>query len=193
METLFQRGFFADWQTLLLGALTGFVFGFLLQKGGVTRADVIIGQFLLRDFTVIKIVLTAIVVGGFGVYALLGMGLLDSMHIKNAAIWGNLLGGVIFGVGMALLGYCPGTGVAAVGDGARDAIFGVIGMVAGAALFAEVYPWFDARVIDPLDLGEETLATITGIAPWIYLAAIAIISALLFKCFDAIEQRNAKA
>ena len=188
METLFQRGIFADWQTLLLGALTGFVFGFLLQKGGVARADVIIGQFLLRDFTVLKIVLTAIVVGGFGVYALLGMGLLDSMHIKNAAIWGNVLGGVIFGVGMALLGYCPGTGVAAVGDGARDAIFGVIGMVAGAALFAEVYPWFDARVLDPLDLGRETLATITGIAPWIYLAAIAVISILLFRWFDSIER-----
>ena len=192
METLFQRGFFADWQTLLLGALTGFVFGFLLQKGGVTKADVIIGQFLLRDFTVLKIVLTAIVVGGFGVYALLGMGLLDSMHIKNAAIWGNLLGGLIFGVGMALLGYCPGTGIAAIGDGARDAIPGVIGMVVGAALFAEVYPWFDTRIVDPLDLGKETLATITGTAPWIYLAAIAVVSVLLFRWFDGIE-RSARA
>jgi uncharacterized membrane protein YedE/YeeE len=85
----------------------------------------------------LKIMLTAIVVGGAGVYALFGMGAIESLHIKNATLWGNLVGGAIFGIGMAILGYCPGTGVAAIGDGSRDAITGVIGMVVGAALFAE--------------------------------------------------------
>jgi uncharacterized protein len=192
MSTILPQGFFAGWETLILGAITGLVFGFLLQKGGVTRANVIINQFLLRDFTVLKIMLTAIVVGGAGVYALFGMGAIESLHIKNATIWGNLVGGGIFGVGMAILGYCPGTGVAAIGDGSRDAIVGVIGMVAGAALFAEAYPWFSEYLLKPLDLGKETLATITGITPWVYLLLLTIISIALFRWFDELEGRNTK-
>ncbi|HEY7320386.1 MAG TPA: YeeE/YedE thiosulfate transporter family protein [Candidatus Binatia bacterium] len=190
--TILPQGFFAGWETLLLGAITGLVFGFLLQKGGVTRADVIINQFLLRDFTVLKIMLTAIVVGGAGVYALFGMGAIESLHIKNATIWGNLVGGGIFGVGMAILGYCPGTGVAAIGDGSRDAIPGVIGMVVGATLFAETYPWFNESLLKPLDLGKQTLATITGISPWAYLVVLTIISIVLFKWFDQLEGRHMK-
>jgi hypothetical protein len=192
MSTMLPQGFFAGWETLFLGAITGLVFGFLLQKGGVTRADVIINQFLLRDFTVLKIMLTAIVVGGAGVYALFGMGAIESLHIKNATIWGNLVGGGIFGVGMAILGYCPGTGVAAIGDGSRDAISGVIGMVVGAALFAETYPWFNQYLLKPLDLGKETLATITGITPWAYLVVLTLISIALFRWFDQLEGRNMK-
>lgn len=190
MSTILPQGFFADWETLLLGAITGLVFGFLLQKGGVTRADVIINQFLLRDFTVLKIMLTAIVVGGAGVYGLFGMGAIESLHIKNATLWGNLVGGAIFGVGMAILGYCPGTGVAAIGDGSRDAIAGVVGMVVGAALFAEAYPWFSANLLKPLDLGKETLATITGITPWAYLVLLAIILIALSKWFSQLEGRH---
>jgi uncharacterized protein len=192
MSAVLPQGFFAGWETLLMGAITGLVFGFLLQKGGVTRANVIINQFLLRDFTVLKVMLTAIVVGGAGVYALFGIGAIESLHIKNATIWGNLLGGAIFGVGMAILGYCPGTGVAAIGDGSRDAISGVIGMIAGAALFAEAYPWFNEYLLKPLDLGKETLATITGITPWAYLIVLTIISVALFKWFNQLERRNMK-
>jgi len=189
---MLPQGFFASWETLLRGAITGLAFGFLLQKGGVTRANVIINQFLLRDFTVLKVMLTAIIVGGVGVYALFAMGAIESLHIKNATLWGNLLGGGIFGVGMAILGYCPGTGVAAIGDGSRDAIFGVIGMVVGAALFAEVYPWFNEYLLKPLDLGKETLATITGITPWAYLVLLTILSIALFGWFDKLERRDMK-
>jgi uncharacterized membrane protein YedE/YeeE len=186
------QGFFASWEDLVMGAFTGLVFGFLLQKGGVTRANVIINQFLLRDFTVLKVMLTAIIVGGAGVYALFGVGAIESLHIKNATIWGNLVGGGIFGVGMAILGYCPGTGVAAIGDGSRDAIPGVVGMIAGAALFAEAYPWFSEHLLKPLDLGKETLATITGITPWVYIVALTIVSIALFRWFDQLEGRNMK-
>jgi len=123
---------------------------------------------------------------------LFAMGSIESLHIKNATLWGNLLGGGIFGVGMAILGYCPGTGVAAIGDGSRDAIFGVIGMVVGAALFAEVYPWFNEYLLKPLDLGKETLATITGITPWAYLVLLTILSIALFGWFDKLERRDMK-
>ena len=120
---------------LALGLITGFLFGFLLQKGGVTKYPVIVGQFLLRDFTVLKTMLTAVVVGGIGVYTLRAFGL-ASLHVKPAQLVAVSLGGLVFGVGMVLLGYCPGTGVAAAAEGKTDALFGVVGMMCGTMLFA---------------------------------------------------------
>jgi len=179
--------FFADPKALLLGALTGFIFGFLLQKGGVTRFQVIAGQFLLKDFTVLKVMLTAIVVGAVGIYGMLLFGWLDptnDLDIKNATLLGNALGGLIFGIGMALLGYCPGTGIAAIGDGSRHAIFGLIGMIVGAGIYAEVYPWMESKILGIGDYGEITLADAAGISPWWFILALVIIAIIVFVALE---------
>ncbi len=182
--------FFADPNTLLLGAFTGFLFGFLLQKGGVTRYSVIVGQFLLKDFTVLKIMLTAILVGGIGIYGMRAMSWDVSLHIKNAALLGNALGGMIFGVGMALLGYCPGTGVAALGDGSRHALFGVLGMLVGAAIFAEAYPSMKSGVLGVGDLGKATLPTLTQLSPWWFLALLTLAAAVVFVMLERWERKQ---
>jgi uncharacterized protein len=122
---------------LLLALLTGFLFGFLLQKGRVAKFEVIIGQLLLRDCTVAKIMITAIAVGSIGVYALVTMGA-AGLHVKPALLSGVVVGGILFGCGMAVLGYCPGTTVVACREGHRDALFGLAGMLAGAL----TYVWF---------------------------------------------------
>ena len=96
------ENFFANPTTILMGGVTGFLFGFLLQKGGVTRFSVIVGQFLLKDFTVLKIMLTAIVVGSVGIYGMRALGFDIDLHIKATALLGNALGGLIFGAGMAV-------------------------------------------------------------------------------------------
>ena len=106
---------FESLPNLLLGLLTGFVFGFLLQKGRVAKFEVITGQLLVRDWTVAKIMLTAIAVGSIGVYALMTMEM-ASLHIKPALLGGVIVGGLLFGCGMAILGYCPGATVAACGE-----------------------------------------------------------------------------
>jgi hypothetical protein len=124
---------------LLLGLLTGILFGFLLQKGRVAKFPVIVGQFLLRDWTVVKIVLTAVAVGSIGVYALVSIGAAE-LHIKPALLGGVIFGGLLFGAGIALFGYCPGTSVAACGEGHRDAMVGVAGMLVGAFAYVWSYP-----------------------------------------------------
>ena len=182
--------FFADPTTLFKGALAGLAFGFLLQKGGVTRYQVILGQFLLKNFTVIKVMLTAIVVGGVGIYAMRAMGMEVALHIKNAALFGNILGGLIFGVGMALLGFCPGTGVAALGDGARHAIPGVLGMLVGAALYAEVYPFMKSEVLGVGDFGKVTFDAVTGLSPWWFIALTAVIAIAGFVGLERWEKRQ---
>ena len=122
---------------LMLGLLFGVVFGFLLQKGGVAKYEVLMGALLLTDFTVMKIILTAIVVGMVGIFSLHALGLVK-LHVKNTQYTANILGGLMFGAGFALLGYCPGTGAAALGQGNFDAIVGILGMMAGSHLFAEL-------------------------------------------------------
>lgn len=170
----------APGKELLLGAITGLVFGFLLQRGGVTRYSVIAGQFLLKDFTVLKVMLTAIVVGAIGVYGMRSLGMEVPLHLKTATLWGNLVGGLIFGVGMVVLGYCPGTGVAALGDGSRHAIPGLLGMVAGAAIYAELHPWFRRNLLEPLDLGKVTLYGQAGVSVWVFVVGLAAIAVALF-------------
>ena len=172
--------YFADPKTLLLGALTGLIFGFLLQKGGVTRYNVIVNQFRFRDFTVLKTMLTAIIVGAIGVYAMLQLGMIQGLQVKAATLAMNALGGGIFGVGMVLLGYCPGTALAAAGQGSRDAIIGIAGALVGAAVYAEIYPVI-AKSIEPLaSFGKITLADSLHVSPWVIIVALAIGASGLF-------------
>lgn len=122
---------------LTLGLFFGVLFGFLLQKGGVAKYHVLIGMLLLEDYTVAKVMLTAIVVGSIGIFGLRALGLV-TLHIKPTRYAANILGGLFFGVGFGLIGYCPGTGAAALGQGNLDAIGGVLGLMAGSYLFAEM-------------------------------------------------------
>jgi hypothetical protein len=125
---------------IVLGLLFGIMFGFLLQKGGVTDYNVITGQLLLTDFTVVKLMLSAVIVGMIGFHLLKYFGYVQS-HAAAGSIGSNVIGGLIFGVGFALLGYCPGTVAGAVGTGALDALFGgMVGLLIGAGFFAEMYP-----------------------------------------------------
>ena len=93
--------------TLIAGAIFGAAFGFFLQKGGVGKYHVLIGQLLLQDWTVAKIMLTAIVVGMIGVFTLHHFGKV-SLHIKPTRIASNIIGGLLFGAGFALIGFVAG-------------------------------------------------------------------------------------
>lgn len=172
---------------ILLGLLTGFLFGFLLQKGRVSDRRVIVGQFLLRNFTVMKVMLTAIIVGGAGVYLMHGAGL-TKLFVKPAQLAAIVAGGLVFGCGMVLLGYCPGTAVAAAGEGKRDAWWGLLGMVAAAALYAELAAGFSKNILTWANLGPVTLPELTGVSAWVWLAGLAAFAAVFFRW---LEKRNA--
>lgn len=162
---------------LALGLLTGILFGFLLQKGRVAKYHVIIGQFLLKDWTVVKIMATAVIVGAIGVYALLEMGAV-SLHIKPMLVGGVLIGAVFFGIGMVLLGYCPGTSVAACGEGRRDAMVGVLGMLCGAGVFVALYPVLQPVMKGLGDFGKITVPETLGLSPWLVIGALVILAIL---------------
>jgi hypothetical protein len=146
---------------LVLGLVFGVVFGFLLQKSGVARYEVLMGQLLLTDFTVIKVMLTAIVVGMVGIFSLHRLGLVE-LHAKPTHYAANIAGGLLFGVGLGVLGYCPGTGVAALGQGNYDAIAGILGLMAGSYLFAETSGFVGATIDKVGSRGRLLLPDLLG-------------------------------
>lgn len=165
---------FEEPSKLVLGLMTGILFGFFLQKGRVAKFSVIVGQLLLRDWTVVKIMLTAIVVGAPGVYLLRAAGSAE-LHVKPAMFGGVVLGGLLFGVGMAVLGYCPGTGVAACGEGRKDAVSGVAGMLAGALAYVWLYPVHQRALQTFPDWGKVTLPEVTMTSPWLWIAGLWVV------------------
>jgi len=158
---------------LITGVLFGLVFGFLLQKGGVGKFNVLIGQLLLQDFTVAKVMLTAILVGMIGIFTLHRFGKVN-LHIKATRIGANVIGGLLFGAGFALLGYCPGTVAAALGQGSWDALFGMAGLVAGSWVFAEVSGWSKRTVEKWGDCGKIMLPDLLHVPRTAFVIGLAV-------------------
>ena len=151
---------------LSLGLITGIIFGFLLQKGGVTDYNVLIGQLLLKDFTVIKIIITAIITGMIGIYFMNEKGYVN-LHTKSGSLGSVIIGGLLFGIGFGLLGYCPGTVAGAVGQGSLDALFGgVVGMIIGAGAFAHVYPFVQKKFLNYGKFKNITILEVVKIEKW---------------------------
>lgn len=165
---------------LVLGLVFGVAFGFLLQKGGVAKYEVLLGSLLLTDFTVMKIMLTAILVGMIGIFGMHALGLVK-LHVKPTKYAANVVGGLVFGAGFALLGYCPGTGAAALGQGNLDAIAGIAGLLAGSYVYAELSRPLGSTILSWGNRGGIMLPDLFGIrlAPFLVVFAPLLLAALL--------------
>jgi len=168
---------------LTYGLVTGILFGFFLQRGQVLRYDKQIGALRLVDMTILKFMLTAIFVGSVGIYLLKDLGLVK-LSIKSTVLGATIIGGLIFGLGWGLLGYCPGTSMGAIGEGRWDGLWGLLGMLAGAAVYAEAYPLMKRTVLTWGDLGKITLPGILGINHWIVVPVFVLAGVGLFYWFE---------
>ena len=168
---------------LSYGLITGFLFGFLLQKGRVLRYDKQLGALRLLDMTIVKFMLSSVIVGMVGIYLLHDLGLVK-LSIKTTILGSTIIGALIFGLGWGLLGYCPGTSMGAVGEGRWDALWGILGMIVGAGLFAEVYPTLKGTVYTWGDLGKITLPQILGVNHWLIIPIFIGCALLLFRWFE---------
>jgi uncharacterized membrane protein YedE/YeeE len=177
---------------LWAGLLFGFIFGVLLHRGGVTNFNVIVKQFLFRDFTVLKVMFTAIVVGGVGLFILHGQEL-SNWHIKPANMLAVILGALLFGIGMVIYGYCPGTGIAAIATGKLDALVGFLGMLVGAAAYALCYDWIAANILPVADLGKKRLPELTTLPEWVWYAGLVVMAAVVFALVARFEKTQSKS
>ena len=168
---------------LYSGLITGVAFGFLLQKGQVLRYDKQVGAMRLLDMTIMKFMLSAILVAMIGLYGLNEFGLIK-FSLKETVLGANVIGGILFGIGWAVVGYCPGTAVGALGEGRWDALFGLAGMILGAALFAEVYPQVKATILTWGNHGKITIPLALGMGPWSVIAVLSVLFLGIFWFFE---------
>lgn len=166
-----------------LGLATGILFGFLLQKGRVLRFDKQIGALLLQDMTILKFMLSSILVGMVGILGLSELGIITLSH-KPMNVGAVLVGGTLFGAGWAVMGFCPGTSVGALGEGRWHALFAIAGMIVGAAIYAELYPLLQTTVLTWQDYGKIGLPQTLGLSTWLVVAAFWGVTLLVFLLFE---------
>ena len=168
---------------LIYGLVTGILFGFFLQKGRVLRYDKQLGALRLMDMTIVKFMLSTVLVAMVGVYLLKDLGLIK-LSVKPMNLGANILGGLIFGAGWGLLGYCPGTSAGALGEGRWDALWGILGMLVGAAAFAEFYPALKKSILTWGNFGKITLPQMLGVNHWVIVPILVIGALVLFRWFE---------
>jgi len=168
---------------LIIGAVTGIIFGFCMQKAQVIRYDRQLGALRFQDMTIVKFMLTTILVAMVGIYFLFDLGFVK-LSIKPLILGGNVLGGLIFGIGWGIVGYCPATAMGALGEGRYDAASGLAGMILGAGIYAEFYPLLKGTVLTWGNFGKVTLPTALGINHWLVIVILGIAFVLLFRWFE---------
>jgi len=181
------------WLSYVFAVLAGFAFGFVLERAGFGSSRKMAAQFYLRDMTVLKVMFTAIVTAMLGLTVLRAVGALDldQVYVNPTHLWPQIVGGVIFGAGFAVGGWCPGTAAVGAATGKLDAVAYLLGMGAGILGFAGGY----ARV--------EAFATSGGgdrlfVSDWLHLpyGVVAILVTLMalgmFAGAEWIEKKLAR-
>ena len=128
------------------------------------KYQTILGQLLLKDWTVVKIMTTAVVVGAAGVDTLIALGAVR-LDIWPFQVGGVLLGAMLFATGLAVIGYCPGTDMAGSGEGSPDAMVGVLGMITGAGIYVAASNWLEPIILGLGDLEKVTVPELLGVPP----------------------------
>lgn len=126
--------------TIVLAIILGIFFGFALQRVGATNPENIINMLRLKDLHLMKAIFFAIGISSTLLFVLMATGIIEAGHLSvKASYTGVIVGGAILGLGFALAGYCPGTGLTALADGRKDALFFVGGGLLGALIYTLVF------------------------------------------------------
>ena len=164
---------------LLLTLVGGVAFGIVLERAGFGSGCKLTAVFYGYDMSVVKVMFTAIVTAMVGLWLLASIGVIDmqEIYIVPTNYAAQLIGGLVFGAGFVIGGYCPGTAVVACAAGRTDAWVFALGLLAGIAIYARymsgVEQWIRANAID-----DVTLPSLTGIATGWWVALFVVLLAL---------------
>jgi len=166
----------------------GMLFGAILQYAKLNKFDTISGLAILDDFTVAKTMALAIGVGAILFSIEIGAGMAD-YHIKPVMIGGLVLGGLIFGAGMAILGYCPGTLAVSLGEGSIDALIGIFGGLVGGLIYTILLP--SIQVVLGSDLGSISLYSIVGSFSFLFYVLVVVCGAFFIAIAFWLHRKEA--
>jgi uncharacterized membrane protein YedE/YeeE len=179
--------------SLALAVVFGLFFGVSLERGGLGDPHKLTGVFYLRDFTVPKVMFTAILVASVGLYLLADLNLLDMerVYIIPTYFWPQLAGGALFGVGFVVSGYCPGTTVVGLASGRLDALVTLFGVGAGSLLFAILFPYLEAFYLSS-DMGSPTLHEFAGVNHWVIIFLLIAAAGVMFFAMERYERKESR-
>ena len=169
----------------VLALFLGVFFGFSLNKAGLTKYHKIVNVFRLSDLAVLKFMMTALVVSMSGLFVLRGLGVLTFPTVPATYVVGNLVGGLVFGIGMALAGFCPGTCAAGAGEGKLDYLIpGFLGFLTGAILYGLTYSFIFPPISAIANLGNVVIPDLWDLNPYLTVLVFALMALLLFYMID---------
>lgn len=160
IQTMFASVTAQNHGSISLVFLIGVIFGGIIQFTRVDKFEKIAGFAMLKDTIVPKMLFLAVGVAGIGLFFMIKGGY-ASYHVKSLVPQGLIIGGILFGVSMAILGKCPGTGPVSIAEGRIDVLIGAIGGVFGGLVFTLFYDDFFKPLIG-VDLGKPILTDILG-------------------------------
>jgi len=170
----------------LYGLFIGMFFGFLLQQARILRYDTQLAMLRVQNMTALKFMLSAMITAALLFHWLAAVGLV-AFNIKEAVLGANIIGGLIFGAGWAMFGYCPGTAVGAVGEGRGDALLGIAGGILGSAAYAWAYPFMKHSVETWGVMGKVTVSQVFHVNPWMAIFVFAV-AGIGFMCYCEVNE-----
>jgi uncharacterized membrane protein YedE/YeeE len=179
--------------TFVIPLILGVFFGFSLNKAGLTKYHKIVNVFRFTDMAVLKFMMTALVVSMTGLYILRGLGLVTFPSVPATYVVGNLVGGLIFGVGMALSGYCPGTCAAGSGEGKLDYLIpGLLGFLVGAGIYGLTYQQIFPAISAIANVGNVVIPDLWNLSPFLTVLFFALMAVFLFYLIDraGLQRKN---
>jgi len=169
----------------IIALVLGVFFGFSLNKAGLTKYHKIVNVFRFTDMAVLKFMMTALVVAMSGLYALRGLGLVTFPAAPATYLVGNLVGGLIFGIGMSLSGYCPGTCAAGAGEGKMDYIVpGLLGFLTGAVIYGLTYQLVFPAISAIANYGSVVIPDLWNLSSFLTVVTFALMALFLFYMID---------
>lgn len=170
--------------------VVGAAFGATLERAGLGDARKLAGQFYFRDFTVLKVIMSAIVTAMLGAFWLGRFGLIDlaAFHVPETFLLAQAAGGLIFGVGFVLCGLCPGTSCVAAASGKGDGVAVVLGLLAGVLLTGLAMPLI-APLYDATPRGTFLLPQLLHVPYGVVVAGVTAMAIAMFAGVDLLERR----
>lgn len=190
MGPLYKFGWFDFAYSLQLAGLIGFMFGFVLERAGFGNPRKLTAIFYLKDFAVLKVMFTAIVVCMLGLlyFSVFGWIELEKVYLLPTFIWPQIAGGLILGIGFVMGGYCPTTSVVASVSGKLDGLIFLVGMIIGSVFFAEAYPVVEGFYTSG-DMGAIRLTDVFGIHSGIIAFLICLLAVGIYWFVEKVEEK----
>jgi uncharacterized membrane protein YedE/YeeE len=186
---LTETGVLGPAGALVAAIVIGFAFGWFLERAGLGTSTTLIGQFYLRNFTVLKVLFTALVTALIGAFWLDRIGVLDSsrIYLPDTFVAPQAIGGVVFGTGLIVSGLCPGTACAALASGKLDGLGTMAGMMIGIAAFNVAYPSIQP-LLDSTPMGAITLTDLAGVSRGAGVAIVTVAAVAMFAAVGRFER-----